>query len=78
MQTSYSYSGAAWHYDDDSLTRSSQRTWDQWRGFRTVTTETGTAPDPVAQTSDTYFQGMNGGLPVRRRHRLGLADQQPR
>ena len=40
--TSYTYSGAAWHYDDDALTRSAQRTWDQWRGFRTVTT--GPAP----------------------------------
>jgi len=60
VQTSYSYADAAWHYDDDSLTRSSQRTWDQWRGFRTVSTETGTAPDPVTKTVDTYFQGMNG------------------
>jgi RHS repeat-associated protein len=58
--TSYTYSGAAWHYDDDTLTRSNDRTWDQWRGFRTVTTETGTSPDPVTETTDTYFQGMNG------------------
>jgi RHS repeat-associated protein len=60
VQTSYSYAGAAWHYDDDSLTRSEQRTWDQWRGFRTVTTETGASPDPVSEVTDTYFQGMNG------------------
>jgi RHS repeat-associated protein len=53
-------SSGAWHYDDDALTRSKDRTWDQWRGFKTVTTETGTAPDPVTQTVDTYFQGMNG------------------
>jgi len=52
-------SSGAWHYDDDTLTRSSQRTWDEWRGFRTVITETGTAPDPVTETADTYFQGMN-------------------
>jgi RHS repeat-associated protein len=58
--TSYSYAGAAWHYDDDSLTRSKDRTWDEWRGFRTVTTETGAAPDPVTETVDTYFQGMDG------------------
>ena len=50
----------AWHFNDDSLTRSDQRTWDQWRGFRTVTTETGTAPDPITEAADTYFQGMNG------------------
>lgn len=60
VQTAYSYSGAAWHYDDDSLTRSQNRTWDQWRGFRTVTTQTGTSPDPVTKAVDTYFQGMNG------------------
>jgi RHS repeat-associated protein len=60
VPTSYSYAGAAWHYDDDSLTRSKNRTWDSWRGFRTVTTETGAAPDPVTKTVDTYFQGMNG------------------
>ncbi len=60
VQTSYSYSGAAWHYNDDTLTRSAQRTWDQWRGFRTVTAETGTSPDPVTETADTYLQGMNG------------------
>jgi RHS repeat-associated protein len=53
-------SGAAWHYDDDSLTRSAQRTWDQWRGFGTVTTETGASPDPVTKTTDTFFRGMDG------------------
>jgi len=60
--TNYSYSGAAWHYDDDTLTRSSQRTWDEWRGFAQVTTETGNAADsdPVTETADTYLQGMNG------------------
>jgi RHS repeat-associated protein len=60
VATSYSYAGAAWHYNDDTLTRSSQRTWDQWRGFKTVTTQTGTSPDPVTQVTDTYFQGMDG------------------
>jgi RHS repeat-associated protein len=65
--TSYCYgsspvclNGAAWHYDDDSLTRSKNRTWDQWRGFAKVSTQTGTPPDPVTETVDTYFQGMNG------------------
>jgi RHS repeat-associated protein len=53
-------SSGGWHYNDDALTRSKNRTWDQWRGFRTVITETGTTPDPVTETVDTYFQGMNG------------------
>ena len=60
VQTQFTYSGAAWHYDDSPLTKSKQRTWDQWRGFRTVVTETGTAPDPVTETKDIYFQGMDG------------------
>jgi RHS repeat-associated protein len=57
--TSYSYAGPAWHYDDDTVSRSATTTWDQWRGFRTVTTEAGTAPDPVTETADTYLQGMS-------------------
>jgi RHS repeat-associated protein len=60
VQDQYSYSGAAWHYNDNPLTKSKQRTWDQWRGFAVVTTETGTSPDPVTETEDVYFQGMDG------------------
>jgi hypothetical protein len=36
--TSFGYSGAAWHYDDDTISRSATTTWDQWRGFGSVTT----------------------------------------
>jgi RHS repeat-associated protein len=62
VNTAYSYAGAGWHYDDDALTRSGNRTWDQWRGFAQVTAETGNAGDgdPVTETTDSYFQGMNG------------------
>jgi RHS repeat-associated protein len=52
-------SGGAWHYNDNPLTKSKERTWDQWRGFRTVISETGTSPDPVTESEDIYFQGMN-------------------
>ena len=52
--------GGAWHYNDSPLSLSKDRTWDQWRGFGEVTTETGTAPDPVTETQSTYFQGMSG------------------
>jgi hypothetical protein len=68
--TSFAYSGAAWHYDDDTVIRSATQTWDQWRGFHSVTTKTGTSPDPVTQTTDTYFQGISddyrdlGTMPV--------------
>jgi RHS repeat-associated protein len=58
--TAYTYAGAAWHYNDDSVSRSVTVTWDGWRGYRTVTTETGTSPDPVTETVGTYLQGMSG------------------
>lgn len=57
--TSFSYSGAFWHDDNDTVSWSATVTWDQWRGFQSVTTKTGTAPDPVTQTTDSYFQGMD-------------------
>jgi RHS repeat-associated protein len=60
--TSFTYAGPGWHYNDDSIGRSVTTTWDEWRGFRTVTTSTGTAPDPVTQKVDTYLQGMSGNL----------------
>ena len=65
--TSYSYlGGAAWHHDDSPLTQSSQRTWDQFRGYAQVETTTGAAPDPVTETVDTYMRGHG-----RRRQRVG-------
>jgi RHS repeat-associated protein len=57
--TTYTYVGPAWHFEDDTVSRSVTTTWDEWRGFHTVTTETGTEPDPVTETVDTYFQGMS-------------------
>ena len=59
--TSYSYlGGAAWHQDDNLVVTPAQRTWDVYRGFAQVETTTGTAPDPVTETVDTYMQGMDG------------------
>ncbi|PYC84021.1 hypothetical protein C7C46_08050, partial [Streptomyces tateyamensis] len=59
--TNYTYSGgAAWHRDDSDLTDDQYRTWNQFRGYRTVTTTTGAAPDPVTQNVVNYFQGMDG------------------
>ncbi|MGW0771754.1 ricin-type beta-trefoil lectin domain protein [Streptomyces sp. NPDC002676] len=56
----YSYTGPAWHRDDSALTDDQYRTWDQFRGFRTVTVQTGQAPEPVTQNTTTYLQGMDG------------------
>jgi RHS repeat-associated protein len=57
--TAYTYGAPGWHYDNDEISRSTYPTWDQWRGFRTVTTETGTSPDPVTETVSTYYQGLS-------------------
>ena len=58
--TTYSYTGPAWHRDDSAQTDDQYRTWDQFRGFRTMTVQTGTAPEPITQTTVTYLQGMDG------------------
>ncbi|SDN20597.1 intein N-terminal splicing region/RHS repeat-associated core domain-containing protein [Actinacidiphila guanduensis] len=58
--TTYGYGAAAWHRDDSDLTDDQYRTWDQFRGFRTVTVQTGAAPEPVTQQTTTYLQGMDG------------------
>ncbi|MGW7824871.1 RHS repeat-associated core domain-containing protein [Streptomyces puniciscabiei] len=51
---------AAWHYDDNPLTPTAQRTWNQWRGYGGMKVTTGTAPDPATETDYTYFRGMDG------------------
>jgi RHS repeat-associated protein len=58
--SSYSYGGPAWHRDDSPLTDDQYRTWDQFRGFRTVTVTTGQAPETLTQSTTTYLQGMDG------------------
>lgn len=59
--TSYDYGGgAAWHRDDSDLTDDQYRTWNDFRGYRTVTISTGDAPDPITQSVSTYLQGMDG------------------
>jgi RHS repeat-associated protein len=61
ITTTYTPVGSpAWHYNDNPLTASNRRTWDQWRGFGGMTVSTGASPDPVTKTTYTYFRGMNG------------------
>ncbi|WP_370352975.1 RHS repeat-associated core domain-containing protein [Catenulispora sp. EB89] len=65
--TAYTYdttTGAAWHSNDsDLITDANTRTYDQYRGFQTVTTTTGAASDPAgtpqSKTVTTYLRGMN-------------------
>ncbi len=60
--TDYSYppSGVAWHYDQSLAEASKYRTWDEYRGYLTVETTTGQAPDPVTETVNWYLRGMDG------------------
>ena len=58
--TSYSYSGPAWHYDDDELVKSKYRTYGQWRGYADVKTFTGDGVnDPQTESETHYYQGMS-------------------
>ncbi|MFD7875497.1 RHS repeat-associated core domain-containing protein [Streptomyces sp. NPDC059766] len=59
LETDYTYADPAWHYNDDPMTPSGERTWSQWRGYRTVTTVKGTDATK-SRTVDVYLQGMNG------------------
>jgi RHS repeat-associated protein len=60
MDTSYSYSGPAWHHNDDPMTPTKERTWSDWRGYRTVTTLTGSAAGTQSKNTTVYLQGMDG------------------
>jgi RHS repeat-associated protein len=63
VYTRYEYVGApAWHFaDDDGLTRSSDRTWNVWRGYDTVRTMAGDPTKATPTLTEThYFRGMNG------------------
>ncbi|WP_188273946.1 polymorphic toxin-type HINT domain-containing protein [Streptomyces sp. CBMA152] len=64
--TDYEYGGGiAWHRNDSELTQSKTRTWDQFRGYATVTTRTGSGnltEAPRTKTVSTYFRGMDGDV----------------
>lgn len=57
--TNYTYAGGdGWHYDDSTLERPKYRTWNQWRGYQSVTTEVGQSAKTYSNT--LYLRGMNG------------------
>ncbi|MEU2419605.1 RHS repeat-associated core domain-containing protein [Streptomyces sp. NPDC007851] len=60
METHYSYSGPAWHYNNNPITPDKERTWSDWRGYRTVTTVTGASSETRSKTVSLYLQGMDG------------------
>ncbi|WP_432990987.1 RHS repeat-associated core domain-containing protein [Dactylosporangium sp. CA-233914] len=60
QSTSYSYSGPAWHYDDNEVVQAKYRTYGQFRGYADVKTFTGdTVTDPQTESETTYYQGMS-------------------
>ncbi|MFI9157524.1 polymorphic toxin-type HINT domain-containing protein [Kitasatospora aureofaciens] len=63
MVTNYTYGKAAWHRNDSPSTQDKNRTWDQFRGYASVTAVSGSGNDgPQSQKSTTYYQGMDGDL----------------
>ncbi|MFJ4185164.1 RHS repeat-associated core domain-containing protein [Kitasatospora sp. NPDC089509] len=63
MVTNYSYGKAAWHRNDSAATPDKNRTWDQFRGYASVTAVSGSGNDgPQSQKSTTYYQGMDGDV----------------
>lgn len=60
VENSYSYTGAAWHYNDDPFTPKDERTWSDWRGYAQVTSYTGALNSTRSKTVSLYMQGMDG------------------
>ncbi|WP_331721196.1 polymorphic toxin-type HINT domain-containing protein [Streptomyces sp. NBC_00454] len=64
--TDYEYGGGiAWHRNDSEFTDPKTRTWDQFRGFATVTTRTGNgnaSEAPRTKSVTTYLRGMDGDV----------------
>ncbi|MEV6210300.1 polymorphic toxin-type HINT domain-containing protein [Kitasatospora sp. NPDC051914] len=62
--TDYTYGGgAAWHRNDGEFTDPKTRTWDDFRGYQSVTTTSGSAytgEAPKTQQVTTYLRGMDG------------------
>ncbi|WP_245194844.1 polymorphic toxin-type HINT domain-containing protein [Kitasatospora phosalacinea] len=61
-ETQYSYGGgAAWHRNDSEFADDDTRTYDNFRGYQTVTTTSGSGSDgPRTKSVSTYLRGMGG------------------
>ncbi|WP_051795056.1 RHS repeat-associated core domain-containing protein [Kibdelosporangium aridum] len=61
--TSYQYParGVAWHWDDSEFTPDKDRTYNDYRGYGTVTVLKGNGTDSARSKSvQTFYRGMNG------------------
>lgn len=58
----YDYQGGAgWAYaDDEGLTKASNRTWSQWRGYGKVVETSGDSEGPRSKKTTLYMRGLNG------------------
>ncbi|WP_234343171.1 RHS repeat-associated core domain-containing protein [Streptomyces fulvoviolaceus] len=57
----YDYENAGWGYaDDEGLTKPSNRTWSQWRGYAKVVETSGNSEGPRSKKSTLYMRGLNG------------------
>ncbi|MGW9030447.1 RHS repeat-associated core domain-containing protein [Streptomyces sp. NPDC055722] len=58
----YDYQGGAgWGYaDDEGITKASNRTWSQWRGYGKVVETSGDSDGPRSKKSILYMRGLNG------------------
>ncbi|MEU4031115.1 RHS repeat domain-containing protein [Streptomyces anulatus] len=61
-ETYYDYQGGAgWAFaDDEGLTKPSNRTWSQWRGYSKVVETSGDSEGPRSKKSTLYMRGLNG------------------
>ncbi|MFD4943091.1 RHS repeat domain-containing protein [Streptomyces sp. NPDC058409] len=61
-ETYYDYKdGAGWAYaDDEGLTKPSNRTWSQWRGYGKVVQTSGDSEGPRSKKLTLYMRGLNG------------------
>ncbi|WP_260848864.1 RHS repeat-associated core domain-containing protein [Streptomyces sp. SLBN-118] len=61
-ETYYDYQGGAgWGYaDDEGLTKASNRTWSQWRGYGKVVQTSGDSEGPRSKKQTLYMRGLNG------------------
>ncbi|MFC9295499.1 polymorphic toxin-type HINT domain-containing protein [Streptomyces sp. NPDC057011] len=79
--TDYEYGGGiAWHRNDSEFTDPKTRTWDQFRGYATVTTRTGNgnaAEAPRTKSVATFLRGMDGDVLANGTKRsVSVADDQ--
>ncbi|MFE2534959.1 hypothetical protein [Streptomyces sp. NPDC059371] len=61
-ETYYDYQGGAgWAYsDDEGLTKASNRTWSQWRGYGKVVQTSGNSEGPRSKKLTLYMRSLNG------------------